>query len=196
MLLCINPLVTYFDNFLTDEECDHFINLGKERLEPATVLVNGVGVPHENRNNSYGFIKHKESEITEQVSVKLSRFCGIPPTLAEDFQVVHYDVNQEYKPHHDSFTPDEMKLQYPRGQRIFTGLVYLNTVEEGGATVFPKLNLEVQAVKGRVCFFGNTFFSTPQLHPLSEHGGAPVTKGEKWAMNLWYRDRPWQSYKL
>ena len=47
MLLCINPLVTYFDNFLTDEECDHFINLGKERLEPATVLVNGASVPHE-----------------------------------------------------------------------------------------------------------------------------------------------------
>lgn len=34
-----------------------------------------------------------------------------------------------------------------------TALVYLSTVEEGGGTSFPALNLTVPAVKGRVAIF-------------------------------------------
>ncbi|WP_420873905.1 hypothetical protein [Paraburkholderia azotifigens] len=30
-----------------------------------------------------------------------------------------------------------------------------------------------------------------QLDPLTLHGGAPVTSGEKWIMTKWMRERPY-----
>jgi len=33
---------------------------------------------------------------------------------------------------------------------------------------------------------------TDSRHPLSLHGGQPVLVGEKWAANLWFRERDYR----
>ena len=76
------------------------------------------------------------------------------------------------------------------GPRLLTALCYLNDVEEGGGTNFPRLNLTVEAKKGRIVVFENTLKNTNKKHPLSEHAGMPVLKGEKYAFNLWFRECP------
>ena len=43
------------------------------------------------------------------------------------------------------------------GQRLFSAMVYLNTVERGGGTGFPELGLSVQPEPGRLLIFANTF---------------------------------------
>ena len=35
----------------------------------------------------------------------------------------------------------------------------------------------------------NTYIGTQVPDPSSEHGADPVIKGEKWAVNLWFRNR-------
>jgi hypothetical protein len=30
----------------------------------------------------------------------------------------------------------------------------------------------------------------PKINPRSLHGGMPVIKGEKWMVNLWFRENP------
>ena len=76
---------------------------------------------------------------------------------------------------------------------MVTVLVYLNDVEEGGGTDFPELGVTVTAKKGDVVVFHNVINETPvashpKIHPKSLHAGMPVIKGEKWMVNLWFRE--------
>ena len=70
-----------------------------------------------------------------------------------------------------------------------TVLLYLCDVEEGGETKFPLKNTQVTPKKGRAVLFKSTH-PDGALDPKSLHGSNPVIKGEKWACNKWYRERP------
>ena len=76
---------------------------------------------------------------------------------------------------------------------MVTVLAYLNDVEEGGGTDFPELGVTVKAKRGDVVVFHNTLSETPapkhpKIHQKSLHAGMPVLKGEKWMVNLWFRE--------
>ena len=190
MIINLNPLVCFFDNFLTADECDHIINLAKPQLADASVCAaDGSRVEHEGRTNEYAFIPHDQDPTINYVCSKVARFANLPLYTAESMQVIYYDQNEEYKPHHDGWELTETNWLGSSGNRIMTGLIYLNDVEAGGGTVFPELNIEVMPKKGRIVFFANTFLGNPHRHPQSLHGGAPVIRGEKWACNLWFRER-------
>ena len=51
-----------------------------------------------------------------------------------------------------------------------------------------KKNITIQAKKGRLLIFHNTYPNTNIRHELSEHAGMPVIKGEKYAFNLWFKE--------
>ena len=71
------------------------------------------------------------------------------------------------------------------GQRVATIVMYLNTPEAGGATIFPDVRLAVSPIKGNA-----VFFSYDRPHPMTHtlHGGAPVKAGEKWVATKWLRE--------
>ena len=98
-------------------------------------------------------------------------------------------------PHFDSFdyeTEDGKKYWEPGGQRMITVIAYLNDVEEGGETGFPKLDINIPTKIGDVVVFHNTLLDDaathPKINPRSLHGGMHVIKGEKWMVNLWFRE--------
>jgi prolyl 4-hydroxylase len=66
--------------------------------------------------------------------------------------------------------------------------MYLNTPDEGGETVFPRVNIHIKPRKGDAVLFYNC---TPNgmVDPNSFHGGARVIAGEKWIMTKWIRER-------
>ena len=97
--------------------------------------------------------------------------------------------------HFDSFdyeTDDGKTNWEPGGQRMITVIAYLNDVEEGGETGFPELGIDIPPKKGDAVVFHNTLpidaGAHPKIHPRSLHGGMPVLKGEKWMVNLWFRE--------
>ena len=49
-----------------------------------------------------------------------------------------------------------------------------------------------RAKKGDVVVFHNTLLNDsathPKINPKSLHGGMPVVRGEKWMVNLWFRE--------
>jgi prolyl 4-hydroxylase len=69
-----------------------------------------------------------------------------------------------------------------------TLIVYLNDVVEGGATAFPEIGLSVTPRRGHAVYFEYAN-SRQQLDGKSLHAGAPVIRGEKWAMTKWMRTR-------
>ena len=64
----------------------------------------------------------------------------------------------------------------------------MNDVEEGGSTGFKNIGKEVEAKKGRMVVFENVNKKN-ELYKRSLHAGLPIIKGEKWAFNLWLREK-------
>jgi len=189
-----DPNIYVVSDFLSDHECNLIINLGKECLEEATVIVEGktTNSKHPGRTNSHCWIKHDATNEIHEISKRFSVLAQMTIRSAEDFQLVRYEVNQEYKPHFDAFDPKTTEGQHHMrngGQRLLTMLAYLNDVENGGETIFPSVNLSIKPLKGSVLVFENCKKNSIDPHPDSLHGGAPVISGEKWAVNLWFRER-------
>ncbi|KAI8508773.1 Prolyl 4-hydroxylase subunit alpha-3 [Branchiostoma belcheri] len=63
----------------------------------------------------------------------------------------------------------------------------LSEVQEGGATVFPQINLIVPAVKNAALMFRDMKRSG-EFEPSSMHAGCPVLIGSKWIANKWILD--------
>ena len=191
-LLSQEPYVCTIENYLSDEECDHFINISRHRLERALVAGMKEGYVSTGRTGENCWIMHDNDEITSRVSKKISEIVGIPIQNAEAFQLIHYNETQEYQRHCDSWKFDGSEKMYRNmkygGQRLTTALCYLNNVEEGGGTKFVKKNIYVEPKKGKLLIFKNVFNNTNICNPDSEHAGTPVIKGEKFAFNLWFRE--------
>lgn len=187
-----SPKVYTIKDYLTDEECEHFIHLAQGKIKPALVSGDDEGYISSGRTGQNCWIEHDKDSITKKIANKIAKELNMPLENAEKYQIIYYDKNQEYRKHYDGWSFDGSKkskrnMKYG-GQRIKTALMYLNNVEEGGGTKFTKLNKEVNAEKGKLLVFENTHTGTNIKHELSEHAGMPVIKGEKWGFNLWFRE--------
>ena len=100
----------------------------------------------------------------------------------ESLQLVKYDVSGYFKEHYDS-EPDKSKNNNIK-DRAHTFIVYLNNVEEGGETRFPKLDLNVNPKKGMGIYF-KTLLPNSVLLKKSLHQGMPIIRGEKYIVNKW-----------
>ena len=77
------------------------------------------------------------------------------------------------------------------GQRTWTAMVYLNAVEEGGATWFPQIGIRVAPKKGLLLAWNNM---KPRRQPERDHmlhEGMPVVKGTKYIVTKWFREGNW-----
>lgn len=188
-----NPRVELIEHFITPDLCSMLIDLGKQKLSPSLVMDREGGeAKSERRTSSHAWIAHSEAEYTKALGDRISRLVGIPLSNAESFQLVNYQPDQEYQPHFDSFHPESVSgaVALERaGQRLTTALLYLNTVKQGGQTVFPELDLKFSAQAGNLLIFQNCLPGTADRHPKSLHAGMPVIEGDKWVINLWFRQR-------
>jgi len=199
-VICNDPLIRIYDNFISDEECEFIINVSKDKMIRANVSDDSIDISSYNgRTNSSYWIPLDEYELMKQLAIRISKTIGLYDYKNfENFQVIHYYKNQEYKYHYDAYDknePDKYE-QYcsERGNRLMTVLCYINDVERGGGTGFDSLNdkpeqLIVLPKKGRMVVFQNVHLDG-SLHKKSRHAGLPVEEGEKWAFNLWVRERP------
>lgn len=186
------PLVLTIENYLTQEECDHMILISKPFMKKSLVSNSSKGVESAGRTSHNAWIQHNHDEITKSIGEKIAKIVGMPLENAEAFQVIYYDKNAEYRSHYDSWdhngSEKTLRCMKYGGARLKTALVYLNDVEEGGSTRLNRLNINVLPKRGKLLIFENTYPGTNVRHPLSEHAGMPVIKGEKYAFNLWFKE--------
>ncbi|XP_017149969.1 prolyl 4-hydroxylase subunit alpha-1-like isoform X1 [Drosophila miranda] len=102
---------------------------------------------------------------------------------SDELLVLNYATAAQYLTHSDYFGPQYSEY-IQRGDRIATVLFYLNDVEQGGKTVFPRLGIFRSPMKGSAVVFYN-MNSSLQGDPRTEHGGCPVLVGTKWAATKW-----------
>jgi len=190
------PLICVFENFLEEIEIKALLSAARPKLKQALVTGTEVGVADPDRTGSSCWIAHGCNKITAELSLRIAEVVGIPLDNAESFQVVHYGQGEEYAPHFDAWdasTERGHRCMATGGQRLITCLLYLSNVDEGGGTSFPNLDMEVRPKKGRMLIYHNCHEGSSVRHADSLHGGMSVLRGEKWACNLWFRERTYQS---
>lgn len=127
------------------------------------------------------------------IARRIDDALGIDPTFGEPIQGQRYLPGQQFKPHNDWFYTSEKywKLEEARGgQRSWTAMAYLNTVEEGGDTHFTHVGIKIQPKPGVLMLWNNAH---PDGRPNVDtmHAGSPVAKGAKYVITRWYRTREW-----
>ncbi|WP_340371584.1 2OG-Fe(II) oxygenase [Peribacillus sp. FSL E2-0218] len=173
------PLILILGNVLSDGECDELIRLSKDKLHRSKI--GNAREVNEMRTSSSMFFQENENDTIAKIEKRISTIMNIPREHGDGIQILKYTPGQEYKAHFDFFTSKETK-----NNRISTLVMYLNDVEHGGETFFPKLNLSISPHKGMAVYF-EYFYNDHELNERTLHGGAPVIADEKWVATQWMR---------
>lgn len=175
------PLVVILGNVLSDEECNELIRLSTDKMHRSK-----IGATHdvnEIRTSSSMFFQENENDTITNIEKRIASIMNIPIEHGEGIQILKYTPGQEYKAHFDFFTSTSKATN---NNRISTMVMYLNDVEHGGETFFPKLNFSVSPQKGMAVYF-EYFYNDQNVNERTLHGGAPVITGEKWVATQWMR---------
>lgn len=194
-----SPRIMIVHNFLSSFECDYLIAIARPHLQPALVVdeegQGGSQKTDPGRTSLGMFLDYRFADpFVAAIEKRLSDLTHFPRENGEPIQILFYGLGGEYRPHYDAFNPDTTggaEFLKWGGQRIASVIMYLNTPEEGGATIFPLADKSVKAEKGKAVFFYNCLPSG-EIDNLSFHGGAPVLKGEKWIATRWLRERKFE----
>ena len=186
------PTIALIDGLLSGEECDELVRLSAGQLVRSTTVdrASGEGKIIEARSSEGTFFLLNANPLIARLDRRIAALMNRPVENGEGLQILHYRTGGEYTPHFDYFPPADPGSHVhlaSGGQRVATLIIYLNDVEDGGATVFPELKLTVGPKKGAAVYFeyGN---SRGQIDPLTLHGGLPVLRGEKWIATKWMRE--------
>lgn len=194
-LLCVDPRIEMARRFLSADEAEHVIALARDRLGEAGVsLDSGIG-KSSGRTAWNAWIQHDHDSTIQALCQRLAVLAGHPLAHAESLQVVYYAPGGEYRAHFDAYdVSTERGQRYTQrgGQRLCTAILYLNDVEAGGRTRFPRLDLAIRPELGNVLVFDSCESGTRRVHPLALHASEPLEAGEKWIANLWFRERPYR----
>lgn len=184
-LLNANPPVFAVDNFLTPFECQFLMHSANDCFGPAPVVGKGAGEISPSRTSSTCYLARED--LPDYLR-KVSLLTGKPVEHCELPQVGRYFPTQQYLQHFDAFdlsNEDGRRFAANGGQRTVTVLVYLNDVEQGGATAFPALNLEAQPRQGMaIVFFPATVDGL--LDKMALHAAKPAVD-TKYVSQVWIR---------
>lgn len=186
-----HPRVVVFGNLLADDECEALIAAARRRLARSLTVETQTGgeVLNIDRTSDGMFFERGESEVVARIEQRIATLLRWPVEFGEGLQVLRYAPGAQYRPHYDYFDPAEPgtpTILQRGGQRVATLLMYLQEPEQGGATTFPDVGLEVAPARGTGVFFS---YDRPDPATHTLHGGAPVLAGEKWVATKWLRER-------
>ena len=191
--ICEEPRIRVGRGFLPKAVCDWLMDRARDKLQPAKMLEAYGDLPRLSgeRTNSDFIIDIVTADVVlTLIRARISAFMEIPTIGFQPPQVLHYAVGQELKPHFDFLersVSEEVRAEL--GNQIATVLIYLNDDYDGGETHFCRVDLRHKGAKGDAVAFANLDRSG-KPDPMTLHAGLATTRGEKWLLSQWIRDRP------
>jgi len=179
-------------DFITEEERTYILEKAKNSFTDSIIL----GGTDTNIRKSQTAWLSREDPVIKPIIERVSKLTSVPHAHAEKLQVVKYQPNGFYNEHHDAACdPGKTSYEFEQngGQRKVTMLIYLSDGFEGGATRFPKLDLELKPEKNSSILFYPLQEKGDKCHPHALHAGLPVTSGEKYIANVWLRELPFST---
>lgn len=105
-------------------------------------------------------------------TIPYARKHGVQEMFHEPYSMLRYRGGEEYKAHADGETYTG---------RSISAIVYLNDDYEGGEIEFPNFEIKIKPEPGMLILFPSNF--------AYKHIAHPVTKGTKYALVTWIKDR-------
>ncbi|KRK01951.1 prolyl 4-hydroxylase subunit alpha-1 isoform X2 [Drosophila yakuba] len=121
----------------------------------------------------------------ERINQRIVDMTGFNFPSDEKLQVTNYGLGSYFQPHFDYSsdgfeTPDVTTL----GDRLASVIFYAGEVRQGGATVFPEINVTVFPQKGSMLYWFNLHDDgRPDIR--SQHLVCPVVNGDRWTLTMW-----------
>jgi prolyl 4-hydroxylase len=181
------PRISVFENVLTPEFCAELIikhniagmnpNSGyQSRVESFAQVTEEV----ENRGISLGVDPYDYDKLATAI-VNTAR---IPFTHIEAIDIYNYETGQYLAYHHDyCYDPPQINYYKHGGDRVGTGIFYLNDDFMGGETYFPKHNVLITPKTGSFLYFEQCYDEATNWSTI--HESKKIISGTKWiATNL------------
>lgn len=141
----------YIPNFMTIDECQHFIKLSNElgTKSSPVLLENGqYDFNNSKRTSTTTFLQQSYDAVVETLEWRIARLTNVDKSRVSMFQIVRYEPYQRFYGHYDG--NEAIPLRY-------TIFAYLNDIQpgQGGETDFPELGLRFQPQRGNAVFWEN-----------------------------------------
>ena len=182
--------VGIFDHFLSDDECDYFIELFKNKekngfvynrqdsedakatAKKDTAFTINVYEESNDKVNEFieNFWKNAWTEYSEKYPTLSTRNCDL---LA--FKLQKTLPGEGYHVWHD-----EHQLSYKDSSRVVTYVIYLNDDYDAGETEFISKSMRITPKKGTLALFPCNY--------THAHRGNPPLSGEKYILTGWVHD--------
>jgi len=176
--------------FLNDTQCDALIAMIDAHRRPSTLLSDR---PEAGYRTSESCDMDRWSPAVRPIDESIAALLGIDPARGETMQGQRYAPGQHFRAHHDFFFEREsywQKVKNEGGQRTWTAMIYLNEVDEGGATWFPQAGIRINPRRGLLITWNNmTADGSP--NQLTLHEAMPVVAGTKYVVTKWFREGDW-----
>ncbi|XP_017000622.2 prolyl 4-hydroxylase subunit alpha-1 [Drosophila takahashii] len=179
----LDPEINIYHGMLSSQQIlSVFIEADKEEMVRSAVAgEGGKRTVRDLRVSQQTWLDYK-APVMKYISHVIQFVSGFDIAGAEFMQVANYGVGGQYEPHPDYFEVN-LPTQF-KGDRISTSMFYLSDVEQGGYTVFTKLNVFLPPVKGALVMWHNLHRSL-DVDVRTLHAGCPVIVGSKRIGNIW-----------
>jgi len=190
------PRIYVLHNVVTKDEAAHLKSLGIIKgMEKALIIPYGGKdlVESSTRTNTGAWLDFAQDEVVRKVERAFADFTSTEPDNGENLQILHYEVTQQFKEHHDYFDPAEDPPENfePGGNRLATGLLYLQNADQGGETDFMKVGIKLKPDVGDAIVFYD-LKPNGEVDKQTIHAGTPPVGGEKWVATKWVHERRYQ----
>lgn len=189
-----NPRIWVSQGFMPPLICRWLIKRSLSRLQRGFVndAMTGETSHHPMRTaRSSGFSMLDRDVVIAFAQERAALITGIHVHLHEPPNVISYAPGEQFEAHYDFVDPnvthfkEELALL---GQRTVTLVTYLNDGFEGAETDFPRLGWRFRGATGDAVVFYN-IDAEGSVDPMTLHAGLPPTRGRKWVLSQWLRDK-------
>jgi len=190
-----SPAIRIANGFASTAECRWLVDRGRHGMRRAQVYrrdAPGYQEADTRTNFESDFTVWNADIVLELIRERMAASLGTESRYFEVTKLLRYEPGQRFSLHADyqePSTPALAKEIEQRGQRIATFLVYLNDDFDGGETDFPEAGFRFRGRSGDALWFSNVDARGEPDH-RSVHAGMPPTRGTKWLLSQWVRDRP------
>ncbi|XP_066966238.1 prolyl 4-hydroxylase subunit alpha-2-like isoform X2 [Macrobrachium rosenbergii] len=189
----LNPKIVTFYKVLSHKQINKITDTARPMLEQAQIKSSDDIGPDESfkvRSSYTAWVREERLPMLKKLRMKIEALTGMSAdentNAAEILQVNLYAAGGYYLPHLDAFSllseqqdNVDVPAEFYGGDRIGTFMFYMNDVEAGGHTAFPRIGVGVKPSAGSAVFWSNLlpdgFEDTRTMH-----GACPVLKGIKW----------------
>ncbi|XP_034127668.1 prolyl 4-hydroxylase subunit alpha-1-like [Drosophila guanche] len=186
-ILSHSPYMVLYHDVITPLESETLRNLSRPHMKRRAMTYNKQTlrptIDPKRTSNSVWF-KSNSNAVIERLERRAGHMTNFEMEYSEVYQMLNYGIGGHYYPHVDHFESPEALKQRKIGDRIATILFYLSDVPQGGATLFPFLNISVQPRQGDALLWYN-LDDRGRGEMDTVHTSCPIIRGSKWALVKW-----------